>query len=312
MKFCSRKLMTTGIIGLMSALALSLAVGQTPDPASAHSAHPASKPPAADAAPASSDPVKMQQEISKLRAQMRQLEQRMQTSASGTMQQGGGAQAQNNATMSQMQPGMKRGGMRMMMDDDMDMPMDTMKSGSSMSMPSGGGMGMMMDDDDDMMGMGAMGGMNSPAAMATPSALPGFPGQSHLYHIGATDFFLDHPQHITLTTQQQQALAQQKQQALLKQGELKRQIDAAEQELWQLTAADQPQVAAIEKKAREIERLRADKRIAFIRSVGDAASVLTPEQRQQLTGMAPAQPATNQAPMSMPDASQQKPAMDHM
>ena len=170
----------------------------------------------------------------------------------------------------------------------------------------------MMMDDDDMMGMGAMGGMNSPAAMATPSALPGFPGQSHLYHIGATDFFLDHPQHITLTTQQQQALAQQKQQALLKQGELKRQIDAAEQELWQLTAADQPQVAAIEKKAREIERLRADKRIAFIRSVGDAASVLTPEQRQQLTGMAPAQPATGQTPMSMPDASQQKPAMDHM
>lgn len=309
MKFRSRKLMTTGIIGLMSTLALSLAGAQTPDPASAHSTHPASNAPAADAARASSDPVKMQQEISKLRAQMRQLEQRMQTSASGTMQQGG-VQAQNNGTMSQMPSGMKRGGMRMMMDDDMEMPMG-MKSGSSTSMPSGGGMGMMMDDDD-MMGMGAMGGMNSPAAMATPSALPGFPGQSHLYHIGATDFFLDHPQHITLTTQQQQALAQQKQQALLKQGELKRQIDAAEQELWQLTAADQPQVAAIEKKAREIERLRADKRIAFIRSVGDAASVLTPEQRQQLTGMAPAQPATGQTPMSMPDASQQKPAMDHM
>lgn len=311
MKFCSTKL-TTGIIGLMSTLALSLAVGQTPDPASAHSAHPASNRPAATAARASSDPAQMQQEISKLRAQMRQLEQRMQTSVSGTMQPGGGAQAQNNGTMSQMPSGMKRGGMRMkMMDDDMEMPMDTMKSGSSMSMPAGGSMGMMMDDDD-MMGMGAMGGMNSPAAMATPSALPGFPGQSHLYHIGATDFFLDHPQHIALTTQQQQALAQQKQQALLKQGELKRQIDAAEQELWQLTAADQPQVAAIEKKAREIERLRADKRIAFIRSVGDAASVLTPEQRQQLTGMAPAQAATGQTPMSMPDASQQKPAMDHM
>lgn len=309
MKFRSRKLMTAGIIGLMSTLALSLAGAQTPDPASAHSTHPASKPPAADAAPASSDPVKMQQEISKLRTQMRQLEQRMQTSASGTMQQGG-VQAQNNGTMSQMQPGMKRGGMRMMMDDDMEMPMDTMKSGSSMSMPSGGGMGMM--DDDDMMGMGAMGGMNSPAAMATPSALPGFPGQSHLYHIGATDFFLDHPQHIALTTQQQQALAQQKQQALLKQGELKRQIDAAEQELWQLTAADQPQVAAIEKKAREIERLRADKRIAFIRSVGDAAKVLTPEQRQQLTGMAPAQSATSPAPMSMPDSDKPQASMDHM
>ena len=33
--------------------------------------------------------------------------------------------------------------------------------------------------------------------MSMPSALPGFPGQSHLYHIGATGFFLDHPEHIT-------------------------------------------------------------------------------------------------------------------
>ena len=118
MKFRSRKLMTTGIIALLSTLGLSLAGGQTPDPASAHSTHPASNPPAADAARASSDPVQMQQEISKLRAQMRQLEQRMQTSASGSMQPGGGMQAQNNGTMSQMQPGMKRGGMRMMMMDD--------------------------------------------------------------------------------------------------------------------------------------------------------------------------------------------------
>jgi hypothetical protein len=303
----------TGVIGLMSVIAaFATANAQAPDPTAAHTTH-------AQAAPsASADSARLQQEVSKLRAQLSQLEQRMQASASGTMQRGKGTHGQSKGAMAPMQPKMK-GGMAMM-DDDMEMPMGQMKSGSSMSMPSGGGMGMgmgddmmsMMHGDDDMMGMGAMGGMNSPAAMATPSALPGFPGQSHLYHIGATDFFLDHPQHISLSTQQQQALAQQKQQSLARQGELQRQIDAAEQELWQLTAADQPQIGSIEKKAREIERLRADKRIAFIRSVGDATKVLTDEQRQQLTGMAPAQPAADQAPMPMPDASQQKPAMDHM
>lgn len=310
MQFPLKKWMRV-IMGPMAALAIASVSAQTPDPASAHTTHPPAAP------SASSDPARLQEEVAKLRAQMAQLEQRMQTSASGTMPQGGGKH-QKKGAMAPMQPGMGAGGMGMM-DNDMNMPMGQMQSNAPMSMPSGGGMGKdmmnmmkMMHGDDDMMGMGAMGGMNSPAAMSTPSALPGFPGQSHLYHIGATDFFLDHPQHITLNTQQQQSLAQQKQQSLLRQGELQRQIDAAEQELWQLTAADQPQIGGIEKKVREIEKLRADKRIAFIRSVGDAAKVLTDEQRQQLTGMAPAQPAMSQAPMSMPDANQQKPAMDHM
>jgi len=150
--------------------------------------------------------------------------------------------------------------------------------------------------------------------MATPSALPGFPGQSHLYHIGATGFFLDHPEHITLTTEQKQALAQRKQQSLMKQGELQRQIDAAEQEMWQLTGADQPQIAEIEKKAREIERLKADQRIAFIRAVGEAGKLLTDQQRKQLTGTAaPQSPA--QKPAAPPPAKtmpKKDPAMSGM
>jgi len=44
---------------------------------------------------------------------------------------------------------------------------------------------------------------------------------------------------------------------------------------------------------REIERLRADRRLAFIRSVGAAAAVLTDEQRQQLVDMAPAPAASD-------------------
>ena len=283
MKLPSSAVMKAGIVVFASAMAFAVTSAQTPDSAPAPSAH------AADPA----DSGQLQREISRLREQMRQLEQRMQASST--------------------QGGMKMSRMRMM-DDDMDddknmgtgMPTKGMTQGSSMSMKCAGCM------NDDMMGMGSMGGMNSPAAMSTPSALPGFPGQSHLYHIGATDFFLDHPEHIALSTQQQQALAKLKQQSLADQGNLQRQIDAAEQDLWQLTGADQPQAAAIEKKAREIERLRADKRVAFIRAVGDSARLLTDEQRQQLTGMAPAQPATSQAPMPMPDASQQKSGKDHM
>ena len=284
MKLPSSTVIKAAIVVFVSAMPFAVAGAQTPGPTS-HGAN------AAHAA----DPVQLQREISQLREQMRQLERQMQSSA------------QNSAAMTQTQPGMKMSQKRMMddMDDEMSMGKASMSQGSSTSMKCAGCM------NDDMMGMGSMGGMNSPAAMSTPSALPGFPGQSHLYHIGATDFFLDHPEHIALSTQQQQQLAKLKQQSLAEQGNLQRQIDAAEQELWQLTGADQPQAAAIEKKAREIERLRADKRVAFIRAVGDSARILTDEQRQQLTGMAPAHP-TGQAPMSMPDASQQKPMKDHM
>ncbi len=191
------------------------------------------------------------------------------------------------------------------MEDDMGKPM------TPMAPPAAGGMGMdmmkMMEMMQPMMsgksmsGTNAMGGVNSATAMATPSALPGFPGQSHLYHIGATGFFLDHPEHISLTTAQQQMLAQHKQQALLKQTEQQGQIDAAEQALWQLTGADQPQIGEIEKKTREIERLRGDQRATYIRAVGGAAVVLTDEQRKQLVGLAPAQPMSAPAPMAMPD-----------
>ena len=65
-----------------------------------------------------------------------------------------------------------------------------------------------------------------------------------------------------------------------------RKIDEAEQELWTLTAEAQPDINKIEAKANEIAKLQADNRIAFIRSVGKAAEVLTEEQRQMLVGMA--------------------------
>ena len=110
-------------------------------------------------------------------------------------------------------------------------------------------------------------------------------------HIGATDFFLDHPEHITLTTEQKTRLGQTKQKATTEKATAQRKVEEAEQQLWELTAADQPDAAKIEAKVREVEKLRGDQRMAFIRSVGEAAQVLTDDQRKILLGFAPPVPA---------------------
>jgi len=163
------------------------------------------------------------------------------------------------------------------------MPATPPASGTG-NVSGGGGMGMM-----DMMGM------SGSAASMTQSALPGFPGASHLYHIGATGFFLDHTQHISLTTQQQAGLNKAKEQALLAKSTADRAVEQAEQALWTLTAADQPDAAQVEAKIREIDKLRGDERLAFIHAVGDASRLLTDEQRRVLTGFAPPAPANSMA-----------------
>ena len=135
------------------------------------------------------------------------------------------------------------------------------------------------------------GGMNMAGRAATPapnmarsmSSLPGVPGASHLYHIGSTGFFLDQPQ-LSLTPQQQSALNAIKERALLERGNTERRIEQGEQELWSLTAADQPDATKIQAKAREIEQARTNQRLAFIQAVGEATKVLAPEQRSRLLG----------------------------
>jgi Spy/CpxP family protein refolding chaperone len=162
---------------------------------------------------------------------------------------------------------------------------------------------MSMGDDkmemSSMMGMGPM-GINPPGPMFS-SALPGFPGASHLYHCGATGFFLDHQQYITLTTEQQVALNKIKDQALLAKSAAERNIEKAEQELWTLTAADQPDSGKIEAKVREIEKLRANERLTFMGAVGEAAKLLTADQRKSLTGFAPPAPAMPMTAPATPD-----------
>jgi hypothetical protein len=144
-------------------------------------------------------------------------------------------------------------------------------------------MGMKGMEMPGMKGMEMMGGKGM-AGMQTPSALPGFPGASHIYHIGSTGFFLDHSAHIKLTTEQQTALNQAKEKGLLEQSSFKRKIDDAEQDLWTLTSSDKPDATKIDAKVREIEKLRGDQRLVFIRAVGEAAKVLTDDQRKTLLG----------------------------
>lgn len=164
--------------------------------------------------------------------------------------------------------------------------MGMMGGGTGMGMSQGRGGGAMEGMDMGMMGMGAMGRARGMAGMTMGSALPGFPGASHLYHVGSTGFFLDHAEHIAPTDAQKKELNRIKEQSLLGGATAERKIEEAEQALWALTAADEPDVEGIADRVKEIEAIRADQRLAFIRAVGEAAKVLTDDQRQALAGAA--------------------------
>lgn len=191
-----------------------------------------------------------------------------------------------------------------MMDEMEDM--DKMKKKGGMGNMGAGKMGGNMPPDDAMPNADSSSSMQDPMAappsscmmgcmgdsmqkpsmkkMTPNSRLPGFPGASHLYHIGSTGFFLDHPQHITLSTEQQSALNRIKEKSLLERANFNRRIEDNEQMLWILTAADAPDATKIDLKVRAIEKLRSDQRLAFIRAVGEAGKVLTSNQRAALLG----------------------------
>jgi Spy/CpxP family protein refolding chaperone len=206
----------------------------------------------------------------------------------GTAKKGGMGMGMMGGEMGQGGMGTaKKGGMGMM---GGEMGPGTMGQGGQgmgggMGMKGGGGGGMEKMEGVGMMGMGAMGkakrmGMSN---MKTATSLPGFPGISHLYHIGAEGFFLNHDEHITLSADQRKKLNQIKQKALLGGSSYERKAEEAEQELWELTASDAPDAAAIEAKVREIAKHQGDQRLSFIRAVGEAAKVLTDKQRAALT-----------------------------
>lgn len=107
-------------------------------------------------------------------------------------------------------------------------------------------------------------------------------GPPALLHIGAKGFFLDRPQTFTPRADQAKFFADIKERSAMEMVASDRNIQEAEQSLWKLTAGDSPDLSEIEAKAREVEKLRADQRVAFIRAVAEAANLLTPEQKETL------------------------------
>lgn len=159
---------------------------------------------------------------------------------------------------------------------------------ASTPMPQGGMMG-----EDMMAHMGKMGQMmmgmaktapgNSGTASA-PSTLPGFPGQSHLYHVGATGFFLDHASMLDLSADQKAALEKIRYRNTSEEKASANEVQRLEEELWRLTGSDRPDLSSIEAKVGEIESSKKQRRLSFIRSVGEAASLLTSAQRDTVLG----------------------------
>jgi hypothetical protein len=177
------------------------------------------------------------------------------------------------------------------MDKMMSMGGGAMPAGAPAAGMSGGGrIGM-----DKMETAAKTGAPESKSAMM-PSDLPGFPGTSQIYHVGATGFFVDYSAAIKLTADQLATLNGIKEKSIGNLGAAQCGIDQAEQELWTLTGSDRPDVMKLETKVRDIERLKGDQRIAFIQSVGEAALVLTDDQRAALLGAGTPQAAQMTAP----------------
>jgi len=254
---------------LLLAFAASLTAAPDIDPAD-HAAHVAADPAAhqTTAKPSSGDSA-LAHDLSAMREKVARLEAALRKMSGGSM----GNSSSDTSD----------GGMRMMGGKGMK-NMEGMKKMK--------GMGMMQMDKMKMSGMMGKSPMKeSMQGAVSSSALPGFPGASHLYHLGSTGFFLDHESHIALSIEQSAALNQIKEQTALAASSSDRAIEQAEQELWQLTSGDQPDIAAIEAKASEIAKIVAKRRVAFIRAVGEAAKLLTDGQRKSLTGFAPPAPA---------------------
>ena len=238
--------------------------------------------------------------------------QSMQGGMSGMMDMGSMGKGMMMHGMGQMGGQSMQGGMSGMTDmgsmgmGAMTPGMGQMSGQSGGGAMSSGGTGMRMGMGDASMKrmqmMGRMGSMGSSEPVAMLSRLPGFPGASHIYHIGASGFFLDHAGLVELSMDQRKGLAQIQEQALLEQSSYERRIDQAEQELWVLTSAGEPDAAAIEAKVREIANLTAEQRLSFIQSVGKGAEILTEEQRSALVGdLGSSFPETDAAPDTVHD-----------
>ena len=103
----------------------------------------------------------------------------------------------------------------------------------------------------------------------------------HLFHLGASGFFLDHPE-IALTVEQRSKLSAIRETAGLGYATAQRKIDQAEQELWSITSAEHPSASRVEAKLTEIARLSTRQRMDYILAIGQAVAQLTDAQHGML------------------------------
>lgn len=146
-------------------------------------------------------------------------------------------------------------------------------------------------------GVGAGGGtgpgMTGPGMTGPGMRAPGHPGGwqrgfgHHHGHRGRSfvGMVLRHRQELGLTAQQVDSLRKLGLDA--RRAAIRRQADArlAQLDLMSLRFTEPVDMAKIEAKVREIERLRGDGRIAAIRAAEDAKAQLTPEQREKLKSL---------------------------
>jgi Spy/CpxP family protein refolding chaperone len=139
-------------------------------------------------------------------------------------------------------------------------------------------MGMMKHQ---MMGSGGM-KRGQMATVLAHAAVPGIPGASHLFHIGARGFFLNHAEHLDLSDEQKQQLNRIRERAVLERARHRAEIRSMELDVWQVTGLDKPNMSDIEAKIRSVEKARSDTRLNYLREIERAVNVLTEQQRTLL------------------------------
>ncbi len=194
----------------------------------------------------------------------------MQTTQPGV---GSGAQGQGMG-MGMMPPAMQNQmmGMMGMMGMAPAAGAGQMGAGQGMADPNGK-MGGMQNRGNQVDASPPMGGAAQPTTVGAPDA-------TRLYHVGSIDFFLDQAGKLNLTSKQTTDLTEIKRLSLARTSELQTKIVQSEQQLFSLTGADAPNEKGIANKVKEIEKLRTDQRLDFIKSVGRAGKVLSADQRQ--------------------------------
>lgn len=111
------------------------------------------------------------------------------------------------------------------------------------------------------------------------------PPSSHLLHLGAARFFLNHGPRLGLTPTQRGALRTIRDDATVAWSKRDEEIARTEAELWEETGAARVLLPEVDAKVGQIEHLRAVQRMEYIRAVEQAAEILDEAQRQVLLGL---------------------------